>query len=104
LTASGVPGDDYSGEIEVGMFNSQSSQVIDAGSHIAQGSRPAATAFSKASVPQVPHCEFTREEVLSNCVKLLPTVRHAPKTTVHETYHGRTGFIWYVEVRCLTRG
>jgi hypothetical protein len=104
LTASGMPGDDYPGEIKVGMFNSQSSQVIDAGSHVAQGSRPAAADFSKASVPQIPHCEFAREEVPRNRVKLLPTVRHAPKATVHETYHWRTSFIWYVEVRSLTRG
>jgi len=104
MTTSAVPGDDYSGEIKFGMFNSQSSQVIDTGSHVAHGSRPAATESSNSPVPPIPHCEFTRDEVPRNCVKLLPTVRHAPKTTVHETYHGRTWFIWYVEVRFLTRG
>jgi hypothetical protein len=104
LTASGVPGDDDSGEIKVGMFDSQTSQVIDTGSHVVQSSRPATTEFSKASVPQIPHCESTREEVPRNCVKLLPPVRHAPKTTMQETYHGSMSFIWYVEVRFLTRG
>ena len=99
-----MPSDDYSGEIKVGTLNFQSSQVIDTGSHVVQGSRPATTEFSNATVPQIPHRESTRDEVPRNCVKLLATVRDAPKTTMHETYHGRMSFIWYVDVRFLTRG
>jgi hypothetical protein len=89
MPTRGVTGNGDAVQVECDAFCDNHRQVIDPGSDVLQCFGPTPSGRTQASILQVPDRESTSGKVPRDRGKLVPAVRHPPKSAVKETYHWR---------------